>query len=279
MKEIKRFFERIGLGGTVVAFSALAAIGFAIYGLVGGSQLSEPLLVGVLGLLLLEVLFQHERLESAKDDIINSLKGVRVEIFSSDKDFADAKYRQLLTSKNFVHDMELCLPMLPSRPAEVVAESPFRKLLNERVMKGELTYKYVQVIYDRTQFESVLRKLFRFSKYRYYLGYFVGAPEVAPVLNLMNFDDEHFFMGGYYGPTVRGQDRNVHIQHDLIGQTFRQYYDYLWSKARIFNDNRIINWSEVRDCGLKLGYSLDELNATIAQIAKEVGFSDSIVLK
>ena len=48
--------------------------------------------------------------------------------------------------------------------------------------------------------------------------------------------------------------------------TLRQYFDYLWSRATLLNESREVNWDEVRHCGLKLGYTLSELNATINRI-------------
>ena len=280
MKQFRRFLTRIGIDGAIVAILGIVAIAAAIYDLIGGNQVNPSVLVAVLALLLLEVVLQRRRIENSKDDIINSLKGLRIEVYSNGKDFEDAKYRQLLMTEKSLYDMELCPPKLPAPDPQIPrTERAHRKLLNERVTKGEITFKYVQVIYDRPQFESVLRKLFQFYKYKYYIGYFVGAPEVVPVLNLMIYDDVHFFIGGYYGPTVRGDDRNIYIQHDLIGQTLQQYFDYLWSKARLLNENQAIKWDEVRHCGLALGYTVDELNTIIAQIAHEVGLSQPRVLQ
>ena len=108
----------------------------------------------------------------------------------------------------------------------------------------------------------------------YYIGYFVGAPEVIPALNVMIFDNKHFFVGGYYGPSVRGDDRNIYFQDEQLGQTIRQYFDYLWSQAHLLNENHVINWTEIKHCGLALGYEIDELNRLISEVAQKVGFFD-----
>lgn len=278
-KRIARWLNQIGIDGIVIILSSVVGIGLSIYSFIGGNQISQPLLVGVLSLLVLEAILQRVQFDNTKEEIINSLKGVRVETFTSGKDFADEKYKLVITADRFIYDTELCLPPRPSSPSSPTQESSPRKLLNDRVVKGEITYKFVQAIYDRSHFEALLKKLFQFYKYNYYVGYFVGAPETIPVLNVMIFDDKHFLLGGYYGPSARGEDRNLYIQNEAIGATLRQYFDYLWSKARLLNENRVISWDEIRYCGLKLGYTLDELNATISRIAQEVGFSEVRVLQ
>ncbi len=281
-RKVIRWLNQIGLDGIVIILLSLVGIALSIYSFIGGSQISQPLLVGVLSLLVIEAVLRRVRLENMKEEIIASLKGVRVEVFSDDKEFSDTKYRLLLSARKSVFDTELCLPMLyPSsgdaRTPETV--SPYRKLLNERLEKGEITHRFVQVIYDCRHFESVLRELFRYYKYNAYIGYFIGAPEVIPALNIMIFDDKHFLIGGYYGPSVRGDDRNAYIQNELLGATLCQYYEYLWQSARILNENRAIKWDEVKQCGLKLGYTLEELNSTVTRIANEVGFSQVKVLQ
>ncbi|HNT78809.1 MAG TPA: hypothetical protein PKH77_27710 [Anaerolineae bacterium] len=40
-----------------------------------------------------------------------------------------------------------------------------------------------------------------------------------------------------------------------------------------------INWDEIQHCALELGYTLEELNSTIARIAQEVNFTDIRTLK
>jgi hypothetical protein len=277
-KRITHWLNQIGLDGIVIVLSSVVGIGLSIYSFIGGNQISQPLLVGVLSLLVLEAILQRVRFDNTKEEIINSLKGVRVETFTSGKDFADERYKLIMTADRFIYDTELCLLSHPSSlPSTTQADSP-RKLLNERVVKGEINYKFVQAVYGRDHFESLLKKLFQFCKYNYYIGYFFGAPEAIPVLNIMIFDDKHFLLGGYYGPSARGDDRNLYIQNEAVGATLRQYFDYLWSKARLLNENRAINWDEIRYCGLKLGYTLDELNALVSRIAQEVAFLEIKVL-
>lgn len=274
MKQVSYRLSQIGVDGIIIGVLSLVAIAVALYDLLGGKDVSQPLLVGILALLLLEIVLQRTRLEAAKEEIINQLKGVRVEVFATDREFANARYRQLMATEGLIYDTELCNPRYSPTP-----ESDFRKLLNEMIVNNKVTYKAVSVIYDKGRFEGTLKNLFRFYKYAYYIGYYLAPPELIPILNVMIFDRRHFMLGGYYGPSARGDDRNIYIQHDLIAKTLEQYFDYLWSKARLFNEHKVIKWEEVRYCGLALGYSIDELNATISRIAQKEGFSEIQVLK
>lgn len=276
LKRLTRIYQKIGLDGVGFVVSALTGLGMAVYSIAGGGAINPSVLVGILSVLALEIVVQRIRVSDSRDEIIKSLKGVRLQSFSSGKDFADIKYKLLLDTEQYIYDTELCLPIQYARPpiAPPSKESKFREELHEIIKKGELTYKFVQVIYDKPHFESLLKRLFAFGSYHYYLGYFVGAPEVIPVFNLMIFDDKHYLLGGYYGPSARGEDRNLYIQNEEIGVTLRQYFNHLWGKARLFNESRVINWDEIRYCGLKLGYSIDELNSLVKKISEEVGYKD-----
>ena len=269
----REFIQRVGWDGITIGILGFVAIGMTIYDFIGGNQLSPSLLVGILGLFLVEIILQRNRFEKAKEETIHSLKGVKIQRFVDDNEFANAKYRTLLTTNSFVYDTELCKPKLSSTE-NIDSESPFRKSLHDKIKNGKLTYKYLEVIYSRAQFENVLEKVFEFHKYSYYIGYFVGAPDVIPVLNIMIFDDKHFFIGGYYGSSARGESKPLHIQQEEIGQMLRQYFDYLWSRAKLLNERQTINWDEVYHCALGLGYSNDELNQTVATIAEKVGLSE-----
>lgn len=273
MKFFRNAFERIGADGIALIVLGAIAIGVATYDLLGGSSFSQPVLVGVLGLFLLELILQRGRNERAKEEIIESLNGVKIDIFESGKDFNNAKYRLLLEANYSLYDTEMCyVRFVPNE------ESNFRKLLNERICSGTFVYKIVQVIYDPNHFEVLLERLFLFHKYEFYMGYYLSPPEVIPIMNVMIYDRKKFILGGYYGPSARGEDRNVCIQHNLIGDTFEQYYEYLWSKARLFNEHKAINWDEIKHCGLALGYSIESLNTTIARIAQATGFIESKTL-
>lgn len=95
----------------------------------------------------------------------------------------------------------------------------------------------------------------------------------------MIFDDKQFLLGGYYGESVRGEDRNLYIQNEVIGATINHYFDYVWNKARLFNVKRDIVWDEIQYCGTQLGYTTDELNAIVSQIAEDVGFRNVKLFK
>lgn len=270
MKNYRDILNRIGIDGIAIAILGIIAIGVSIYDLLGGSNISQPVLVGVLGLFLLELILQRGRNERAKEEIIDSLNGVEIQVFESGKDFNDGKYRLLLESKDSLCDSEMCY----ARFVEQKEESSFRKLLNEKIRSGNFTYKVVQVIYDPKHFEILLERLFQFRNYDFYLGYFLSPPEVIPILNVMMFDRKKFILGGYYGPSARGEDRNIYLKHNLTSSTLEQYYEYLWSRARLFNEHKSINWDEIKYCAIKLGYTVEELNFAVERIAKKVGFTD-----
>ena len=225
------------------------------------------LLVGLVVMAVTILIDIIARQKNAKDEIINSLKGVRVEVFRTDQDFSNVKYRLLREASSYVYDTELS----SISPASS-SESEFRKKLHQRIAKGEITYKYIRVIFSKSQFEQLLEWLFRFHQYDYYIGYFLAPPEVIPALNLMIFDHKHFLMGGYYGPSARGDDRNLYVQHDLMAATLVQYFDYLWSQARLFNEYKAVDWEQIQYCGKALGYTVEDLNSTVSERAQLANF-------
>ena len=163
-KRFRQWINRIGIDGLVLTICCVVGIALSAYDLAGGNELNGSLLIGILSLLVLEMVFQRARLDKVREELIKSLKGVHAESLTTGKDFADIKYRLLLETEDHIHDTELCLPAKPpSFTTLPEQESAFRKLLNERIVKGEITYKYVQVIHDRQHLESLLRKLFQFN--------------------------------------------------------------------------------------------------------------------
>lgn len=262
-RKLHHSFDPILTTGIVISVAT------AVILLLTGQGGIQGLLASLVVLIIAILIDIIARLNNAKEEIINSLKGVRVEVFKTSQDFSNAKFRLLLEADAFVYDTELSSPSAVSS-----TESKFRQLLNERVSKGEITYKYIRAVFTKSQFEQLLEWLFRFYRYNYYIGYFIGPQEVIPALNLMIFDRKHFLMGGYYGPSARGDDRNLYVEHDLMAETLEQYFDYLWSRARLFNEHRTIDWEQVQHCGMALGYTIEELNATISEIARRTGFKE-----
>ncbi|HNT78110.1 MAG TPA: hypothetical protein PKH77_24115, partial [Anaerolineae bacterium] len=232
MKKLKQKLGQIGIDGVILILLSIIGIFLSVYDFLGGGQISPSLLVGVLSLLVLEIILQRLRFDDVKEEIIKSLNGVQTTAFSNDDDFQKAKHKLMLSADRFVYDTELCPPPRSSSISRR-SLSDFRKVLNEQIRKGSIVYKYIRVISDRDGFEMILRSLFEFYNYKYYIGYFIGPPETIPVLNVMIFDDKYFVLGGYYGPSARGEDRNLYLQSEIIGFTIRHYFDYLWSKARL----------------------------------------------
>jgi hypothetical protein len=276
MRRVLNWIEQVGIDGLVVIVLSLIALFFSVYSFIGGNEINPAIIIGVLSLLLTELVLQRVRQSRNKEEIISSVKGLKVEVYPNNQDFAVAKYKLLASAKSSVFDTELCLPKsyVTTRPAGV--ETPYEKLLRERLSKDEIIFKYLHVIYDRLQFEAIIKDLLKFEKQQYYVGCFIGGEEVVPALNVMVFDEQHFLLGGYYGPSVRGVDRNLYIQHGEIGQTLIEYCNCLWSSAKILNVNRNINWEEVKRCALLLGYTDDEFNKTVQKIAGELGRSSPL---
>ncbi len=216
----------------------------------------------------------EQLVRAAPDQIIQALHGVRVRALSNTKNLNETKYKLLEDAQDFVFDTELCLPASPDSSSLQIKQSRYRKLLNDKVINEDLLHRYIQVVYDKGHFESLLRKVLQFHEYKYYVGCYIGAPKTIPVLNLMIFDGAHFLVGGYYGPTAKGDSKNLYIQNETIGTTLTHYFDYLWNESRLLNGEGTINRDEIRRCALELGYSVKELNTKIALIAEEVGFSD-----
>jgi hypothetical protein len=228
MDKIRKIIAQYGIEGLMGIFFAIVAIGVAIYEFLGGNAISSPVLVALLAVLLIEVYIQRSKLDRNRDEIIGSLGGVKIEVFANSEQLKNKQYQLLAQTKDTVFDTELCLPKGGKTPYTPGSFSKYRKLLNQRVQKGELKVRIVQAIYDQRRFESLLWALFSLGNYKYYIGCYIGAPDVIPVLNVMGFDNEHYFIGGYYGPTVRGEDRNLYIHHEEIGTTILHYFEYLW---------------------------------------------------
>lgn len=136
MKKFQRWFEQLGIDGIIIVILAVVAIALSIFDAISGGQISTPLLVSILSLLVLEAVLRRIRLETMKDEIIGSLKGVRVKTYLNNEEFRKAKYKLISQAENSIYDTELCQPPKPGDYVRTqVRESKSRRELNNRIME------------------------------------------------------------------------------------------------------------------------------------------------
>ncbi len=172
------------------------------------------------------------------------------------------------SAQKFIFDTNLS----EEKPRKVVSpQNEYRIIRDSRVMKGEIGFKRVEIIYNKERFKSVLRNLIRFEGKDYYVRYYEAPPKAIPLLHVMTFDDEYFFLGGFYPPDFPpGEEKVAFIRGGALKELLREYTQMLWLKAIPLNEGGQINWEEIKRIARRLGISLDELETMIHEIKHNI---------
>ncbi|MCS6845531.1 MAG: hypothetical protein NZ528_14620, partial [Caldilineales bacterium] len=87
MKSVARRFNQIGIDGVIILLLTLVGVLFSVYDFIGGNEVSSRILVGVLCLLVLESVLQRIRLDDAKEELTNLIKGMNCRLIEYKKEF------------------------------------------------------------------------------------------------------------------------------------------------------------------------------------------------
>ena len=142
----------------------------------------------------------------------------------------------------------------------------YKQILEKRVKQGEISFRRIEVIFSRERFEEVLRKLLAYEGCEYFIRYYEAPPKAIPVLHIMSFDDEHFYLGGFYPAESPAEELVVYIYHPEMTQFLRDYWNMLWLRATPLNEGKRINWPELKRIAMHLGITEPEYESMVTTL-------------
>lgn len=252
MEKLKHRVRQIGIDGIVVAILCIAAIVASIYDFFGSGNISSPVLVSALALLLLEAVLQRVRQQETEERISHLLSEMRV----------DAKHVELLariqslsqasegaahhiiealggTEAKVFESASSCLGYVNQRLQEAsmqVDELSWNPVvvkgdaLEETRTESRQLWKLTREVASRIPYREVyiFNRPHRLGKLRGYIeenipgyscGYYRGS--VVPLLQFMIIDKEEAIF-------LTGKESYSAIRNRPVVQLLQQYFEDVW---------------------------------------------------
>ena len=103
---------------------------------------------------------------------------------------------------------------------------------------------------------------------RCYVG---DAQHPIPVMSMMSFDHEEFYLGSFYPGVPPGQETEIFVRSDASKTFFRDYWHELWNSAVALNKDGPIDWPKVEQVATQIGINEDALRDIVSQVKAEIG--------
>ena len=143
-------------------------------------------------------------------------------------------------------------------------------MLFQRVSKGEIGFKRVLVIFDRQALERVIYRLLLHEGCNYYIRHYEALAKAIPMVNVLSFDDETFYLSADYPKEMARQLQFLRIREPKLADLFKSYWNNLWSQAIPLNEGGFIDWEELERIGLKMGMTKDEFESMVSKMKDRV---------
>jgi len=271
MSELKQLIRDFGFDNWVLSLTALAAILIGILDFVGWLNLSTDQLLQIaivgIGLLMGSVIAQTSRPASEIRELREAIGITEVTILESKKSFPQHLVQSIFKTQRFILDTALNYETLPG-PDD--SQMQYKQILDKRVRRGDISFRRVEVIFNKERLEVVLRKLLTYEGAEYFIRYYDAPPKAIPLLNMMSFDDHHFYLGGFYPSESPTEELAVYIRHPEIAQFFRDYWNVLWLSGIPLNEGKRINWAELKRIASHLGMTESEYNSMVTELRDEI---------
>lgn len=105
-----------------------------------------------------------------------------------------------------------------------------------------------------------------FEGCEYYLRHYDAPLQAIPILHIMSFDDEHFYIGGFYASDSSTTEKAVYIRDLSMTKMLQDYWDELWKRSKPLNEGKIIDWNELKLIASRIGISEDEFDTSVRQL-------------
>lgn len=271
MKIIQEFIADIKNGENIdVYLTVLVCTVVVILDLIGVVQLSiiTSAILLTLALLLVSILSIRKSLDKF-ENAIERLGVAGIEILDMKVGFPQQIAQRARAAKKFILDTDLNREI--RRVSTINFQAEYYRIRDERVLKGEIAFKSVEVIFHKKHLESVIRRLLRFEGCEFYIRHYDPPPQAIPVLHIMSFDDEHIYLGGFYPSDPSTEEKAIYVRSKEMSELIKEYWQVLWFRAKPLSEGGVINWDELKRIGTRLGLSESEFDEMEGRIRSEIG--------
>lgn len=279
MKDVKKLVSGLGWEGWTFLLCGITAIVITLLDFSPIVSLSTEntlrfitVAVGlILGAIAAQTARRNVEITELKQELAEAI-GSTESLLLSDREFALHLVTSVLNAREMVWDTVLnrAWPSPQLTPYFSGYQKEYKQLLYERIRKEELGFRRVEVIFHKHSLEQVIQRLLLHEGLHFYIRYYKSPPRAIPLVNLMSFDGEQFYFGGFHVTASPGAALVLYIRDPKLARVYRNYWNALWSDAIPLNEGRIIDWEELRRIALELGMSYEEFDSMVTMVRAEV---------
>ncbi len=272
MNDFKHTIQNISYDNFVLGIIGLTSIVISVLSFIGWinlstNQLLQMILVGI-GLLLSAKISQSFRNANEMKKLCNSLGVSDISILDSKMAFPQSLEQKVFKANRFVLDTSM------SYEKVIVGDDPqraYKKILDKRLRQKKLSFKCVEIIYNRKRFERVLLNLLIYEDLEYFIRIYDAPPDAIPILHIMSFDNEHFYIGGFFPAESPTDEFVLYVKNqNEIKDLLCEYWNELWQRAKPLNENNEINWKELKRIASNCGMDEAEYEKTVSRCKQQV---------
>jgi hypothetical protein len=268
MSRIRLIIRELGIDGWIIGLAAIAAIVIGLWDFVPQPKHMTPdpllrMILVALGLTMAAIVAQTSRRSLEISELRDAVGVTSVELIRPGKDFQFHAQKSFNLARRFILDTTLHREHATlNHPLDDPAD--YHHTLYERVQKREVSYRKIESIYNKERLEYVISRLLIYEDMDYIVRCYVSRSKPIPVFNLMSIDNEMFYLGAFYLGDAPAETENIaFISGSKMSRLFEAYWNNLWHSAKPLNEERRINWDELRSIAKLVEMSDDEFNAIV----------------
>ncbi|MBK8906187.1 MAG: hypothetical protein IPM53_33725 [Anaerolineaceae bacterium] len=274
--KLQRILNNIGWDGLLLGTAGISAIILSLLDFSTLIQLTPDPAIRIalsgIGLLLGAIVAQTASRRAEIQEIKNAIGVAESEVMLDNITYGQKLYLHALNTKRFISNTLLTASVPSSRGGYGFSGSQkdVHQAIYHRVIKGEIEFRHVVIIYHKQLLADTIFKLLLHDGFKFYIRHYEPPPKAIPVLNLVSFDDEEFFIGNFHTGSSAGYSKRLSIREPNLAEILKNYWQVHWSLAIPLNEGIIIDWTELRRIGTKLGMDDKEFDELVLQVKSEV---------
>lgn len=276
MTSLKQALSKLGIDEWIFGLAGLGALFFSILSVLGvwpfNSDDTLKIIVGAVGAILLAIFAQSTRRHADIENLKRTIGVVESELLDHREEFGHHLALSIGRTMTSATDTSLSssTPRLVTNHGFSGSQAEYQKILYKRVVNNEISFRLVVVIHHKQKLEDIIFKLLLHEGHRFYIQHYDAPPKAFPLLNLMSFDNETYYVGGYNTESSPEESKVLKIKEPNTAELLRAYWTSLWQNAIPLNPGSVIDWDELKRISLeRFNISPEEFDNLVSEIRKK----------
>lgn len=276
MNIFKKSFFKLSVESWIFGLTGFFTFLFSIIGFFGLWPFDQiqtiQILLAAIGMLMIEVVALKSQRHSEIKQLKNLLNISDSKFVDAGQDYTQALVLDLFRSKKFVLDtyVNWTKPRLDGTTYLSGIQHDFYRVLFERLKKDKLSFRQVHMIYHKEGLVEVIHRLLLYEGKNYFIRHYDPPPISVPLIHIVSFDDESFYLGVGYPRGGPMDNKVIFIREPKITHLLKNYWHVFWEYAIPLNEGKIINWNELKKIGIRIGIQENEFDSIVEKVKEDV---------